>query len=100
MASGTTAMTDPPCCRTESEMMPIIPLVPPPYTRGRDCVARACPRAIQKKGTYESPRVVECGVAVGKRNDKRTSCRVVENGLAACMGTAVDGHCGSGLVVG
>src|SRR6266852_689841 len=46
MALGTTAMTDPPCCRTESEMMPIIPLVPPPYTRGRDCVARACPRAI------------------------------------------------------
>jgi len=83
--------------------MPIIPLVPPPYTRGRDCVARACPRAIQKKrkGRYESARVAVLisGAAMGKWNDKRTSCRVVENGLGACMGTAVDCYCGSGLVV-
>jgi hypothetical protein len=37
---------------------------------------------------------------MGKWNDKRTSCRVMEKGLGACMGTAVDGYCGSGFVVG
>jgi hypothetical protein len=69
-------------------------------------VARACPRAIQKKGhkkkgRYESAKIVELsgGAAMGKWNDKLTSCRVVEYRLGACTGTAVDGYCGSGLVV-
>jgi len=54
-----------------------------------------------KKCRYESAKIVELssGAAMGKWNDKRTSCRVVEYRLGACMGTAVDGYCGSGLVV-
>jgi len=56
IAAGTTAVTDPPCCRTEPEMMPIMPLEPPPYTSGRESKARARPKAVEAEGRKNGGR--------------------------------------------
>ena len=62
IAPGTTAVTAPPCCKTEPEMMPIMPLEPPPYTSGRPSDASARPRAVgnesgDKEGEIEKGRM-------------------------------------------